>query len=396
MALSGHGPAVREPVIAWALGQVERATALRRARTTLAPRNRPAARRTALAFLLPSCSPRARIDRLARRALAVLGAPRPAASSGAASAPTTPRSGPRRSRRSTRSATAARRGARPAPRRRCRPDVRDRDAALAPAVPMMTTRGSWPGRTSPGRSGRDGRDTAGRSATSRRCCCCAASPCSSGLEPEDLQRIARRRVERVYPAERRSSARATSATSWSSSSRARSGSSSAEPDGTRAPDPAVRGGRPHRRAGRAARAPRAATVDRRRRRRARPGHRRRGPEGDPARATGSRDGDAGDARRADQPPVTVHRSRTSAAPSAGCRPGRSRSCGPTSRARWGSPGRSGRAGTRSTQRHLGRDRPRCRPGTAASCVRTEGDAIFAAFPGGRSPPSPPRPRPRRR
>ena len=70
---------------------------------------------------------------------------------------------------------------------------------------------------------------------------------------------------------------------------------------------------------------------------------------------GRGDGDARDPRRAARHPgMTVRGRRPPRGPT--CRPGRSPSCGPTSRARWASPARSGPPGTRSTQQHLGADR----------------------------------------
>ena len=63
-----------------------------------------------------------------------------------------------------------------------------------------------------------------------------------------------------------------------------------------------------------------------------------------------------------------------------CRSARSRSCGPTSRARWVWPGRSAQRWD-ARQRRAPRPHPRA-PSTAHGgvVVRTEGDAVFAVFP----------------
>ena len=209
---------------------------------------------------------------------------------------------------------------------------------------------------------------------------CAASRSSKGSDPEDLQRIAATcRGARVPGRARRSSARASSAMSSWSSSRARSGWSSAEARRRRAADPAVRGGRPHRRAGRPPRAAPGRHGDRRGRRRARPGDQRREPQGDPARAARGGHGDARDTRRTDQRTVGFARWRGE----------RARADGPADRHRHvpahrrrgldgAGPG-AGRALGRG-QRHAPRAHPAGVDAHGGACVRTEGDAFFGVFP----------------
>ena len=124
--------------------------------------------------------------------------------------------------------------------------------------------------------------------------------------------------------------------------------------------------------------PRAATVDRRGRRRAWPRHRRRGPQVDPARATRGRDGHAG--RRSPS---------ASAANDSGTR-SRRRALTPAADRDGHVPAdrRGGLDGPRAGARaRLGRpqpaaprpDRP-CGERHGGVVIRTEGDATFAAFP----------------
>ena len=137
----------------------------------------------------------------------------------------------------------------------------------------------------------------------------------------------------------------------------------------------LRRGRPHRGVGGPPRAPTDRDRRRRWRRRADPGHRRRGSPGHPARAPGRRDGDARDPCRADQRTVMTARPRRARRP-----PDRNGHL-----PAHGCPGLDGaRAGARRT---LGRSQPTTsradRPGGRAHggiTVRTEGDALFAAFP----------------
>ena len=132
-------------------------------------------------------------------------------------------------------------------------------------------------------------------------------PLFEGLAPEDLQRIALAAAEHLYPPDdaivREGDLGDELVVIVEGSVRV----VHVEPDGQRAAHPSLRGGRPHRRAGRPARGTSRGDRHRGGRRRSRPRHRRRRAQGDPARTTGRRDGDAGHPRRADRHAASVRR-----------------------------------------------------------------------------------------
>ncbi len=148
IALRGHGPDVRQAVIAWTLGRLESATELRRARAMLAdsePGGPPP--EPALAFLLAVLSRReAHTIGLALRALVVLGVPDAGGVIRRCLHSDDVGSGRRRSRRSTLSVTAS-------SRRPSSGSSKTRRSMCGIAMPrlpgwsMMTTRGSaaWHG-----------------------------------------------------------------------------------------------------------------------------------------------------------------------------------------------------------------------------------------------------------
>ena len=123
-------------------------------------------------------------------------------------------------------------------------------------------------------------------------------PLFERLEPEDLQRIALAATEHFYPPDDGDRPRGRPRRR---ARRHRRGLGPRRPRRAgrqRAADPSLRGGRPHR----GARGPARGTAGRDRhrggRRRPRPRHRWRRAQGDPARAAGCGDGDAGHPRRA--------------------------------------------------------------------------------------------------
>ena len=206
LALRGHGPDVRETVIAWTLERLERAARLRRARTVLAGAEPDATVRAqpTLAFLCDVLDSREhRVEDLALRALVVLGAPE---AGGVI----------RRCLRSDDPEIRAQaiealdsigdRRLSGALVRLLEDDVgdaQDRACRRARAWSMMTTRGS---RASRGEAMRrrdgDAGKRVGPSATSRRCSLLRRVPLFERLEPEDLQRIAHDRGRAPLPRRR--------------------------------------------------------------------------------------------------------------------------------------------------------------------------------------------------
>ena len=200
IALRGHGPDVRQAVITWTLGRLERATELRRARAMLAdPEPGGPPPEPALAFLLAVLSRReARTIGLALRALVVLGVPE---AGGVI----------RRCLHSDDVEIRAQAiealdsiGDRELPQALVRLledeaiDVRDRDAALARLVddddPWIS------GLARRVRAGADAMpDTSRTLGDLETMMLLRRVPLFDGLEPEDLQRIAMTSVEHVYP-----------------------------------------------------------------------------------------------------------------------------------------------------------------------------------------------------
>ena len=199
-ALRGHGPEVRGPVIDWTLARLDRATDLRQARRTLAMDTGPAP--GPVTDFLSDVLWQGERRSIARSldALVVLGARRPAGSSGAASGRTTRRSGRRRSRRSTRSATGSCRRRSSACSRTTPPGLRLRAIVARPAGAMMTIRGSRALRDGSEQEGRTCPRRATSSTTSTTMLALRRVPLFEGLDPEDLQRIAATAVGALYPA----------------------------------------------------------------------------------------------------------------------------------------------------------------------------------------------------
>ena len=237
LALLGHGPAVRDEVIAWAEAQIAPGRRTSRASRLAVAGDQDAVTRrpdTAAAFLASVLERReGRLADRALGALAVLGAPEA-------------RGVIRRCLRSDDQETRAQ--AMEAldsigDRRLGGAVVRflDADAGSGPlwrdtvlaGWRMMTTHGSVRWRAEPSRT-HGGTvpmpDTARTIGEIDTMLTLRRVPLFEELDPEDLQRIAATTVERVYPSRaRRSCARARSAMSSWSSSRARSGSSAPSP-----------------------------------------------------------------------------------------------------------------------------------------------------------------------
>ena len=256
MALEGHGDSVRDDVSAWALDEVDQAARLRR-------------RRLLLAGLEEAPTDRTERRGVGLRRLPRLRPPSPTRP-GSRSASCTP------SPSSARRMTAGRSGAR-SRLRRCR-DAGASPSRRSTASAIGASAGPWSGCSRANRTARSirvagdprrarrrrgpmdpyARRACDRSTRRRRCPTTTGTLSEiermlvlrkvalfSGLAPEDLQRIAASAVEQALSRPtRRSSARASPATSSSSSSRAPSGSSM-RADG-RAPAPDVRAGRSHR------------------------------------------------------------------------------------------------------------------------------------------------------
>ena len=377
-ALVGHGPEVRPQVVEWAGGRLTRANDLRRARLALGD----VAATPETAFLAAILEHRERdLANLALGALVVLGAPE---AGGVI----------RRCLRSRDTETRAQAiealesigeprlsGALIGLLEEAPAEPQDRADALRR---LADDDDPWIARVARTIStgGADMPETSRTLGDLETMLCLRRVPLFEGLDPEDLQRIASTAIEHVYPAGeplvREGDVGDTLIVIVEGSVRV----VKAEPDGSERLIRTYDGGRPHRRARGPTRGATRGDRPRRGRRRPRAGHRRRRPQGDPARAPGCRDGDARHARRADQQAIaSVHgRNDPSEVPPAPALP-----VGTVTFLRTDVEGSMALARTLGAgwdavnATHMGLLRAAV-DGHGGVVVRTEGDALFAVFP----------------
>ena len=305
VALRGHGPDVRAPLIAWTQARLERATDLRRARSALAAPADPAPAYDAATrdFLVHTLARReAAIVDLALGALVVLG---------------TPEAGGviRRSLRSDDAEVRAQaietldsvgdRGLTGALVRLLEDDGTDAQDADAVLRRLADDGDPWIARLASQTlsTGAEMPRTTRTLGDLETMLLLRRVPLFEGLDPEDLQRIAMSAEERLYPAGallvREGDLSDSLVVIVEGSVRV----VHVDQDGTERLIRHYESGRPHRGAGDASPGASSRHGHRRGRRGPRARHRRRGPQGDPARTARRGDGHAGHPRRADHPAV---------------------------------------------------------------------------------------------